>query len=370
VDAALLDTIYESVLHPELWDDVLLGMAEGVGAEGGALVWQDIFTNAAGGVFARTDPEAIDLFSGYFATRNPLRPRAAEVREAVKSWTPRIILDENRMAKSDFVKTEFYNDFFRRFDFHSSAAVGLEVDGRNAGTLDLLKSRRAGEFSKADLDFLREAQPHLCRAFKAGRRVASAKGGLGSSAANAFDDWTCGVLVLSGECRVLYSNAAAESFVTTGSAIRIINGVLHAVDAHAAPRLEALVRLAADRDEERRSGGYLAAPSARDRLPLSLSITPLRGERHPLFSQAAVFVTVIDPARDLALSPQKLREVFGLTATEVKVAIGLFGGQPTGDVADQLGISVNTVRNHLAHILEKTHSSGQAELSRRLMTLA
>jgi DNA-binding CsgD family transcriptional regulator len=31
---------------------------------------------------------------------------------------------------------------------------------------------------------------------------------------------------------------------------------------------------------------------------------------------------------------------------------------------------VNTVRNHLAHILEKTHSSGQAELSRRLMTLA
>ena len=123
-------------------------------------------------------------------------------------------------------------------------------------------------------------------------------------------------------------------------------------------------------DSTRRSGGYLAVPASRDCLPLSLSITPLRADRHPLFDQPAVFVTVTDPARDLALSPQKLREVFGLTATEVKVAMALFGGQPTGDVADQLGISVNTVRNHLAHILEKTHSSGQAELSRRLMTLA
>jgi hypothetical protein len=341
VDAALLDTIYETVLHPELWDDVLLGLADGLGAEGGALIWQDIFTNAAGGVFGRTDPEAIELFSGYFATRNPLRPSEAEVRRSIKSWTPKIILDEERMAKDDFAKTEFYNDFFRRFDFHSSAAIGLELDGRNAGTLDLMKSRRSGEFSKADLDFLRESQPHLCRAFKAGRKVASARDGLGSSTATAFDDWTCGVLVLSPDCRVLYSNAAADAFVRTGAAIRLVNGVLHAVDADAAPRLEALVRRAADKDEERRSGGYLAAPAARDRLPLSLSITPLRGDRHPLFSQPAVFVTVIDPARDLALSPQKLREVFGLTATEVKVAIGLFGGQPTGEVADQLGISVN-----------------------------
>ncbi len=370
VDEALLDNIYGTVVRPELWDDVLHHLADALRAEGGALLWQDIFTNEARGMFARTDPEAVELFVGYFATRNPLRRPEPEIRRGLKAWKPRIILDEDRMPKDEFLKTEFYNDFFRRFDFHSSVAIGLEVDGRNAGTLDMMKSRRAGGFSETDLDFVREVQPHLIRAFKAGREAASAKSGLASPVAQAFDDWACGVLVVSADRRVHSMNKVADSFARTGAGLRIVNGVLGAVNSGVAERLDALVRQAADKDGTRRSGGFLAVPVSEDQLPLSLSITPLRGAEHPLFDQPGVLVIVTDPSRALALSPDRLREVFGLTAAEIKVAMGLFGGRSTPDVAEDLGISVNTVRNHLAHILEKTRSSGQAELSRKLMTLA
>jgi DNA-binding CsgD family transcriptional regulator/PAS domain-containing protein len=370
LDETLLDKIYETVLFPDAWDEVLRELSDGLGAEGGALIWQDIYTNAAEGIFGRTDPEAIALFSGYFATRNPLRQSPAEVRRRIAAWRPRIILDEDCLPKDAFLKTEFYNDFFRRFDYHSSLAIGLELDGRHGGTLDLLKSRRAGAFTTEQLALAREAQPHLRRAFRAGRDVARAKAGLGASATNAFDASPIGVLVLTAERRVLYANPAADALARSGVAIRLINGVFDLADAAAAVRLEALVRLAADRDEERRAGGVMAAPASGDRLPVSIAVTPLRVERHPLFTEPAAFVTVSDPARDIALSPDRFREVFGLTEMEVKVATGLFGGESSREVAGRLGISVNTVRNHLARILEKTQSSSQAELSRRLMSLS
>ena len=120
MDEALLDTIYETVLHPQLWDDVLRRLADGISAEGGAMVWQDLYTNATSAIFGRTDPEAVKLFSGYFATRNPLRPSVDKVRRKIESWKPGVILDQDQMAKDEFEKTEFYNDFFRRFDYHSS----------------------------------------------------------------------------------------------------------------------------------------------------------------------------------------------------------------------------------------------------------
>ncbi len=370
MDGALLDSIYETVLFPDAWDDVLHRLSDALGAEGGTILWQDIYTNAVEGMFARTDPEATRLFSSYFATRNPLRAPPSEIKRKIPAWKPRIILDEERLPKDEFVKTEFYNDFFRRFDFHSSIAIGLDVDGRHGGTLDLIKSRRSGAFTDAQLCLAREAQPHLRRAFKAGRDVAAAKEGMDLTVASAFDSWPNGVLVLSPDRRVIYSNAAIEALAKAGAGVRLVNGVFSLADPKSALRLEAMVRLAAETDVSRRAGGIMAAPVSADRLSLSIAVTPLRAERHPLFTEPSVFVTVTDPAREIALSPQKFREVFGLTETEVKVATGLFGGESSRDVADRLGISVNTVRNHLARILDKTHSSGQAELSRRLMSLS
>lgn len=370
MDGDLLDRIYESVLEPDVWDEVLRRLADELGAEGGALIWQNIYSNDAEGIFARTDPEAVALFAGHFATRNPLRPTAAEVRQRIKAWKPRIVLDEERLPKAEFVKTEFYNDFFRRFDFHSSAAIGLELDGDHAGTLDFLKSRRAGEFNSENLELIRECQPHLSRAFKLCRNLGTTHVAAGSSFAKAFDDWVQGVLVLTANRRVLYCNAAGDALARVGTATRIVNERLSLVDNVADERFEVRLRMAFDPDQSRRMAGFVAAPRADDGLALSVSVTPLRAERHQMFSQPGVLVTVTDPARELVLSPQKLRDVFGLTATEIKVAIGLFGGRPSGAVADELGISVNTVRNHLARILDKTHSSGQAELSRKLMSLA
>ena len=370
MDSSLLDLVYRCVVDPRRWDDVLLRIADRFNAESVVLQWQDVYTNDVEAIFGNADPEALQQFSAYFAARNPLRLSASAIARKMEAWTPQLVLDDDQMAREDFVKTEFYNDFFRRYGYDSSLAIGLAVDGAAGSTIDVLRPARAGRFAEDDLAFARQVQPHLVRAFEAGRVAAAASGGLSQSGAAAFETWTSAVFVVSAKRQVRYMNGMAETLARRGIGLRVVNDVLGAVDSRANQSLDAAVKTAASPGSTPRSGAFLAVSTTAEALPLSVTISPLHGDEHAIYHAPCALVMVRDPSQELALSPEKLQAVFGFSVTETKVAMALFGGSATSEVADRMGISINTVRNHLARILEKTHSSGQAELSRKLMSLA
>lgn len=64
-----------------------------------------------------------------------------------------------------------------------------------------------------------------------------------------------------------------------------------------------------------------------------------------------------------------LRMAFGVTAAEAKVAILLAGGQSPQDIAQQRGVSVNTIRSQLRSLYDKLGVSRQSELAARLRPL-
>jgi DNA-binding CsgD family transcriptional regulator len=64
-----------------------------------------------------------------------------------------------------------------------------------------------------------------------------------------------------------------------------------------------------------------------------------------------------------------LRDLFGLTAAEARVASAVAGGLSPADVAEQYGIAVLTVRGQLKAVYSKMGVRRQAELSRLLMKL-
>lgn len=83
--------------------------------------------------------------------------------------------------------------------------------------------------------------------------------------------------------------------------------------------------------------------------------------------EALALVCVTDLARDMEVSEEKLRDLFALTAAEVRVVQQLMEGATPGHAAETLGVGLTTVRSQLANIFAKTGAAGQAELS-RLMT--
>jgi DNA-binding NarL/FixJ family response regulator len=61
-------------------------------------------------------------------------------------------------------------------------------------------------------------------------------------------------------------------------------------------------------------------------------------------------------------------ETIRLTAREEEVLLSLSKGYSNKEIAERIGLSVDTVRTHLKHIYEKMHVRSRAEAVARYMT--
>lgn len=112
----------------------------------------------------------------------------------------------------------------------------------------------------------------------------------------------------------------------------------------------------------------MALPTPARRLPLSITVTPMCGERASVYGgQARAMVTVTDLEAELTVPEERLRDLFGLSRAEGRVAVAFAKGHSPKEAAALLGLSFFTVRGHLVRIFEKTQTNRQAELVRLLM---
>ena len=70
----------------------------------------------------------------------------------------------------------------------------------------------------------------------------------------------------------------------------------------------------------------------------------------------------------LSWSPQALRQAFGLTPSEARVALMLCSGLPTKDIVDQLQLRPDSVRSQLKSVFAKTDTHSQIELVHMLLS--
>lgn len=106
---------------------------------------------------------------------------------------------------------------------------------------------------------------------------------------------------------------------------------------------------------------------------LILHLSPLVGTHDPPLSdsgQPAVLGVLIDRASEPRIEPTVLRELFGLTEAETRVAEAYLTLDTVKDVARLIGISTNTVKKHLSAVYHKTGCTRQAQLVRLLMALS
>jgi DNA-binding CsgD family transcriptional regulator len=90
--------------------------------------------------------------------------------------------------------------------------------------------------------------------------------------------------------------------------------------------------------------------------------TPRRGDNDPV---AVLFIG--DPERAVDIDPRLLTRLYGLSRAEARVAVLLAKGNRLEQVAEQLGLTYETVRKHLKQIFGKTGTDRQAELVRTLV---
>ncbi len=359
-EEAFLDRLYEAAIDPSQWVPAMETFADLVG---GTCSWLSRLSVADGEgqlTVARIDPVMPLAYHEYWHTQNPFSTNS-DPRAFMRSWTPKIVTDEDFLPKEELVRSDYYNGFVKLHDVHSMMFVRLAARDLQVSSISIYRPESWGRFERRDMERAERLHPHVRRAFRVAEAMTEA-GLTAESLAAAMDRSLSGVFVLDDAGRVRRTNAVADGLLAEPGGLCVTGGRLSAVQPNAANELQALIAAAAAPDTAALLGNAMMLSTPGRRQPLSLTVMRVRRDAYAVFdNRPAVVVFVSDPAVG-ELSEETLKALFGLTRAEARVAVAIGRGSTLRQAAEALGVSFHTVRNQLQSVLEKTGASRQSEL--------
>lgn len=359
----LLDTLYAAPTSPELWSGVLDLCIDLVGAESGWVNELDRRDRSAGSGFVRrVDPKEQDRYFSYYARLDPFRCDSGDTRRIVGMCG-----DDWFVRKSDLVRSEFYNDFMVPIAVHSILILRMYADGDVTRSLHLNYNRKRDWTASSGWGDLQAIFPHLRRAAALSRemkRLALTNGAL----SQALDVTSSGVFLLDRRGKLCFETEAGAALLRRGDCLTARGGRVRAVRTDDAAQFDRMIQHATDATQPFRQGGSMHVSTAGRGLPMVVTVAPL-GAVPQHDNEPAAVLTLRDPGATLKPSDRVLATAFGLTPAERRIATMLAAGSSPRQTASELGLSYNTVRNHLKQIYGKLDVNRQADLVSKLLRL-
>jgi DNA-binding CsgD family transcriptional regulator len=350
----VINGIYEAGADEARWVGVLAELTELLGGSGAVLHVGD--TDCSGFAFGANhnlDPEALDAYARYYFSINPLNPPLTRQPAGV------VVSDEMLVPRREYYTSEFFNDYAMRFDIAGSAtAVLAKADGHIA-CLGVVRRVGLDAYAKTELAFLERLLPHLQRAVDLNRKLAACRLERDQALA-ALNAMELAVLFIAADGSLLTTNTAGEKLFRAGGGITLRSRRLTAIDPKANTLLQAAIYAALNAEDER--GGTVAVPRPAGQRPLLARVLPYLDSSSYLDSAAKAIVFIRDPDARGARTVAQVASAYGLTARETSVVEKLLEVSDVKLVAEQLGMSEVTARNHVARILAKTGTNKQVEL--------
>ncbi|MCW2285509.1 DNA-binding CsgD family transcriptional regulator [Rhodoblastus acidophilus] len=159
------------------------------------------------------------------------------------------------------------------------------------------------------------------------------------------------------------TEAGAQDIVAHGDPLSILRGRLVCAMAAEQRQLEAVIARAVAPDPV---AGATRLTRRRDGAPFFLMVTPIRGDAVDVMAPVAAIGVLIDPSRKSQLDPailQRVQMAAGLTDRETTVAGLISAGLSIAAIADHVGVSPGTARNHLKAAMQKCGVHSQVELA-------
>jgi DNA-binding CsgD family transcriptional regulator len=190
-------------------------------------------------------------------------------------------------------------------------------------------------------------------------------------AEQALDALALGVCLLDETGCAIFRNRTADRLLGAADGLSVsVEGRLVATSPAERARLDALVREACAS-----SGNLLIGPAGgvsitrpSGRRAFTVVVTPLGLRQLHLLPGLPTAAAFISNTEGDVTPDALLREIYGLTRTEVVVAKLLVEGLKVEEIMARLDVAMATVRTHVRRVLEKTSARGQADLIRILLS--
>jgi DNA-binding CsgD family transcriptional regulator/PAS domain-containing protein len=360
----VVSAVYAAAVTPERWDRALVALVNVFGGTGGGigLAWPS--PNRAEMVCnVGVEPSARRTYNQYYGRRD-------HVVAAVRGGPVGVVRTGTELILPH-TDSEFHVDWIRPNDLEDGLFVRL-TDGAICHWLGIAAPRRRQPFGDAErVALMRRLVPHLQQAF----RTQGALEGLSrrvSDLTAAIEVARHAVVIIGVRRRVLHLNSAAERLLATGDGLSIgASGSISAIVPSVDRRLQGLAACAlGDGPSEAPSGGSFVCPRPSGRRAYVVHVVPLPADQGRWDTTCRrALVLIIDPAHVRKLDSTVLRQLYGLTKTEADVAVRVLRCDGLRPVADELEVTLPTVRSHLQHVFDKTDTHRQAELVHLLLQI-
>lgn len=342
------EDIYDAVLDDEGFSRLPALLIESIGARSGVLHWRtadnDLGEISDTGYFSA---EQMREYDRHFAADDLWSEAMQLPSVANRAWNCAHLIPQKIYEKS-----RIYNEWIRPMGDDTFYAVGAAVRADwGVGEIGFHRGKGQGPFGEEAIRTLSENLGHLHRMLNI--RAQLAKGSkIASSALNMLGQ---GIISLTEGGRILHLNASAEAMIGRGDGLCIVNGLLSARSIADQTALKAAIAKAAQPSGTEGSGLLVHRSGGQSYV---LSIVSVNTG----FTGRQILVLVTDPAaRDESL-PCRLRALFNLTASEAHLAMRLSEGANPGEVAQERGTSLGTIRSQLKSVSAKLGCSRQAEI--------
>jgi len=359
----LVGKIYDAAGDPTKWHVFLDDLSSVLNGHATMLSMEDFHAGATLASAVKVDPVYQREYEEHYSRINVWMRRDGVQWEAGRVYSSQSICSDAEVERS-----EYYNDYLRRLDLFHACGATIRKDSHTVSAIFSLRPRRMGAWGRELDDLFQPLLPHLQRAVELHRRLHVAESASHVSA-DLLDRLPIGVILLARDGSATFCNRAARAIVDRRDGLAVDKDGLRAASSASTTALRRQIgeAVACATGESSTGGGALrlARPSGKRDLRVLVSPVPSRNQwGHE--ATAAALVLVSDPDDVLEPNAEIIARLFGFTPTESVVAVRLAAGDRVEDIAEQLGLSMNTVRWHVKHLLDKPGVRSQAQFVRLL----
>lgn len=360
----VISTFYDAALDPALWQSGLTQFASLMDSQGSLLMLAD--PGRAGAEIAFNvgySEEVVSAYNDYYNTLDPLV--GVVPYSQVGCWTADA--DGKAWPENESSAREYHNDLLRKYDIGGILASLAVREERLVATISVQRFGLQNSYRDDDHLAAREVMPHLQRAIKLHFRMQELQipAAIGQAA---LDYVTAPMLVVDGSCNLQFANRAAERLLSRQCGIVVRFGKLSTRSR--ALEVQQAIALAASATASRGSAHRLDSGSDAAVMHLLVLPMPLRLAASHFNERPMALIVVHETGISCAGVESSLRNLYGLTPMEARIACMLADGLSTQEIADEQSISMSTLRTHLKSVFSKTGLRRQAALTQMIATLA
>jgi DNA-binding CsgD family transcriptional regulator len=366
----LIGSIYDCVIAPEQWTDVLKDIRTAFGFATGVLSAYSL-TNVRIGVNAASGTDPVPTMA---------QTSKEYVADIVEIWggIERIrqyplgepIIRSQAVPEEIILGNRYHREWALPKGLFDAVGVALVREKTMIGNATFSQHVSDGAIEDEQVSGLRVLAPHIRRAVIISN-LFDMKAVEAATFASTVEALTVGVVLVDEDAKIVHANAAADAMLTTNDPILARHGRVGVQSMATTTSLQSAIAQAA-KDEAALGQKGIGIPILRESGdPLVIHVMPLRrgSERARLAQRATAALFVASASGPPQMSHVALTQLYDLTPAEIRIFELICEGHTRDAISQLLGVSVATVKSHLLHVFEKTGCRRQVDLVRLAKSL-